>query len=49
MFLGFRVYRGEIESEKKEKEELGIVHTHFSLIVQLCVRVSASNFKVLIR
>ena len=48
-FWVFAYIAGRSSRKKKEKEELGIVHTHFSLIVQLCVRVSASNFKVLIR
>ena len=47
VFLSFRGYLGEIESEKKKK--LKIFHTLLFLVVQFCVRVSASNFHVLIR
>ena len=41
VFLGFRGYLGEIESEKKK---VRIFHIRFFWHNQWCVRVSASNF-----
>ena len=52
MLLSFRGYLGEIESDKKNYFEVGILYilcSTFFVNVQCFVRVSASNFQVLIR
>ena len=47
MFLSFRGYLGEIESEKDKLRIFRILF--FSVNVQCCVRVSAAKFQVLTR
>ena len=47
VFLSFRGYLGEIESENKKHQNFS--YTFFFLHVQCCVWVSASNFQVLTR
>ena len=39
----------DISARSSRKKKTRIIHTRFFLVVQFCVRVSASNFQVLIR